>query len=123
MFSIDFNDETAKDEKPNSLTALANITNLKKLCNHPELVHDKIIDGTDGFANTVKFLPEGYSKKYFLFIQFINCSFSNFNNLQRTSPRNERKVNVIGHDVGQYTNKYNRQDRFGFELYTNIGYV
>lgn len=46
------------------MTALANITNLKKLCNHPDLVMEKITDGTDGFANTAKFLPDGYSKKY-----------------------------------------------------------
>ncbi|XP_031619056.1 DNA repair and recombination protein RAD54-like [Contarinia nasturtii] len=52
-----------KDKSPNALTALANITNLKKLCNHPDLVGDKIADGTDGFKNAAKYLPEGYNKK------------------------------------------------------------
>lgn len=46
------------------MTALANITNLKKLCNHPDLVIDKITEGKDGFENTAKFLPDGYNKKY-----------------------------------------------------------
>lgn len=55
--------QTGKDQSTNSLTALANITNLKKLCNHPDLVIDKITDGTDGFANTAKYLPDGYNKK------------------------------------------------------------
>lgn len=45
------------------MTALASITHLKKLCNHPDLVYDKIIEGSDGFANTARFLPDGYNKK------------------------------------------------------------
>lgn len=53
-----------KDDTKNSLSVLANITNLKKLCNHPDLVSEKILDGIDGFENTAKYLPDGYNKKY-----------------------------------------------------------
>lgn len=52
-----------KDGNKNSLSVLANITNLKKLCNHPDLVSEKIMDGTDGFENTAKYLPPDYNKK------------------------------------------------------------
>lgn len=55
---------TGKEESTNTMTALANITNLKKLCNHPDLVMEKISEGKDGFENTAKFLPDGYNKKY-----------------------------------------------------------
>lgn len=54
-----------KNEVHNSLTALANITNLKKLCNHPDLVYEKISEGTDGFENAAQYMPENYNKKYF----------------------------------------------------------
>lgn len=54
---------TGKNESSVSVSALAAITNLKKLCNHPDLVHDKITDGTDGFENAAKFMPDGYNKK------------------------------------------------------------
>lgn len=54
---------TGKDAAKNSLSVLANITSLKKLCNHPDLVGEKIMDGVDGFENTAKFLPDGYNKK------------------------------------------------------------
>lgn len=46
-----------------SLTALSSITNLKKLCNHPDLIYDKIEKRSDGFENAHKFLPDNYSKK------------------------------------------------------------
>lgn len=54
---------SAKTETKASLTALSNITALKKLCNHPDLVYDKIMERADGFENAVKFLPVGYNKK------------------------------------------------------------
>lgn len=53
----------AKNETKASLTALSNITALKKLCNHPDLVFDKIMERADGFENAMRFLPAGYSKK------------------------------------------------------------
>lgn len=46
-----------------TVSALAAITNLKKLCNHPDLIYDKIIDKSDGFENAAKFMPDGYNKK------------------------------------------------------------
>ncbi|XP_029715480.2 DNA repair and recombination protein RAD54-like [Aedes albopictus] len=46
-----------------SLTALSNITSLKKLCNHPDLVYDKIQERADGFENAHKILPGNYSSK------------------------------------------------------------
>lgn len=52
-----------KTEVHASLTALSNITNLKKLCNHPDLVYDKIFEGADGFENAAKLMPPNYNKK------------------------------------------------------------
>lgn len=52
-----------KTEVNASLTALSNITNLKKLCNHPDLIYDKIAEGKDGFEHASKFMPANYSKK------------------------------------------------------------
>lgn len=54
----------AKSEVKASLTALSNITALKKLCNHPDLVYDKIIERADGFENAQKYLPVNYNNKY-----------------------------------------------------------
>lgn len=53
----------AKTEVKASLTALANITALKKLCNHPDLVYDKIMERADGFENAAELMPPNYSKK------------------------------------------------------------
>ena len=46
------------------LTVLKNITTLKKLCSHPNLIYDKIIEKTDGFENAYNILPANYSVKY-----------------------------------------------------------
>ncbi|VDM35104.1 unnamed protein product [Hydatigera taeniaeformis] len=40
--------------------SLASITHLKKLCNHPDLIFDKIGCGTDGFEGMLGFFPGGY---------------------------------------------------------------
>ncbi|CAH1720224.1 DNA repair and recombination protein RAD54-like isoform X2 [Aphis gossypii] len=40
--------------------ALAAITLLKKLCAHPDLIIDKIMNGTDGFENSKQLLPPSY---------------------------------------------------------------
>lgn len=50
----------SKDEQKNSVTALSNITSLKKLCSHPSLVADKINEGADGFENAEQYLPAGW---------------------------------------------------------------
>lgn len=44
-----------------SVRALANITALKKLCVHPELVAEKIINKEDGFENAEQFLPSDWN--------------------------------------------------------------
>lgn len=54
---------TEKTEVRASLTALSNITNLKKLCNHPDLVYEKISEGVDGFENAAKLMPTNYNQK------------------------------------------------------------
>lgn len=53
-----------KSEVKASLTALSNITSLKKLCNHPDLIYDKIAARADGFENAAKILPSDYSVKF-----------------------------------------------------------
>lgn len=50
-----------------SLTALSNITALKKLCNHPDLIYDKIMEKADGFENAASLLPSNYNKRFVLF--------------------------------------------------------
>jgi len=55
------------DEKKSSkggMTALSAITNLKKLCSHPELIHDKCQAGIDGFEETLPFFPANFDSKY-----------------------------------------------------------
>lgn len=54
-----------------SVSALAAITNLKKLCNHPDLVYDKITDRSDGFENAAKFMPDDYNKKYSIHVNDV----------------------------------------------------
>lgn len=57
--------KTVLDEKATkALTALSNITSLKKLCNHPDLIYDKIQERAEGFENAAKILPSDYSIKY-----------------------------------------------------------
>lgn len=54
-----------------SLTALSMITSLKKLCNHPDLVWDKISTNSDGFNGATKLLPSQFAewqKKYIVYI-------------------------------------------------------
>lgn len=43
-------------------TALSNITTLKKLCNHPELVAEKINEETEGFQGARKYLPTSWGR-------------------------------------------------------------
>lgn len=45
------------------LSALAAITLLKKLCNHPDLIYDKIIEKAEGFEKAAQLLPPHYSTK------------------------------------------------------------
>ncbi|CAL8073664.1 unnamed protein product [Calicophoron daubneyi] len=43
-----------------SLTSLASITHLKKLCNHPDLVYEKMATNADGFQNALSHFPQNY---------------------------------------------------------------
>ncbi|TPP66356.1 Dna repair and recombination protein rad54 [Fasciola gigantica] len=43
-----------------SLSSLASITHLKKLCNHPDLVYDKMASNADGFQNALSHFPVDY---------------------------------------------------------------
>ena len=55
--------ETDGSVKKGSLSALTAITLLKKLCNHPDLVYEKIQENSDGFEGASKLMPENYSTK------------------------------------------------------------
>nr|CAH7767066.1 unnamed protein product [Callosobruchus chinensis] len=47
----------SEDSTGPSFSSLASITNLKKLCNHPDLVLDKILEGAEGFEKSRNLLP------------------------------------------------------------------
>ncbi|XP_066586885.1 DNA repair and recombination protein RAD54-like [Prorops nasuta] len=65
--SMEENDgESTKKEKTGSLTALSAITSLKKLCNHPDLVYDKIRERSEGFEKAMELLPSNYNTKEIL---------------------------------------------------------
>nr|CAH8872998.1 unnamed protein product [Trichobilharzia regenti] len=48
------------DESKLSVSSLASITHLKKLCNHPDLVYEKMATNTDGFHNALSYFPPSY---------------------------------------------------------------
>jgi DNA repair and recombination protein RAD54 and RAD54-like protein len=50
-------------KKGSSLSALSSITSLKKLCNHPDLIMDKIEERAEGFEKAHTLLPAHYDKK------------------------------------------------------------
>ncbi|KAJ8681506.1 hypothetical protein QAD02_017298 [Eretmocerus hayati] len=58
--SMQESDGTAKK---GSLSAFSAITLLKKLCNHPDLVYEKVQENSDGFEGASKLLPANYSTK------------------------------------------------------------
>lgn len=45
------------EESRNTFSSLASITTLKKLCNHPDLILDKILEGAEGFEKSRDILP------------------------------------------------------------------
>ncbi|XP_076166694.1 DNA repair and recombination protein RAD54-like okr isoform X2 [Ptiloglossa arizonensis] len=59
--SMEENSEGSKKGK--SPSALSAITLLKKLCNHPDLVYDKILQKSVGFENAAKLMPSNYNTK------------------------------------------------------------
>lgn len=56
-------DKDGTGKKGGSLSALAAITSLKKLCNHPDLIYEKIQENAEGFEGAAKLLPSNYSTK------------------------------------------------------------
>ncbi|XP_060071052.1 DNA repair and recombination protein RAD54-like [Ylistrum balloti] len=44
-------------------TSLSFITQLKKLCNHPDLIYDKCVGDADGFEGSLDLFPTGYNLK------------------------------------------------------------
>nr|CAD7456439.1 unnamed protein product [Timema tahoe] len=46
-----------------NLSALSSITSLKKLCNHPDLVYDKIQTRSEGFEKALELLPDKYDAR------------------------------------------------------------
>lgn len=63
MYNFFIFTESDNPKKGNTLTALAAITLLKKLCNHPDLIYDKIMEKAEGFEKAAKLLPSNYSTK------------------------------------------------------------
>lgn len=59
-----FIDHDSDVKKGGTLTALSAITLLKKLCNHPDLVYEKILANSEGFEGASKLLPANYNPKY-----------------------------------------------------------
>ncbi|BFY99558.1 hypothetical protein BsWGS_02598 [Bradybaena similaris] len=51
------------DSSKTSVSSLSSITQLKKLCNHPDLVYEKCVQGADGFEGTLGYFPPDYSTK------------------------------------------------------------
>ncbi|CAL4145444.1 unnamed protein product [Meganyctiphanes norvegica] len=45
------------------VSALASITSLKKLCNHPDLLYDKVQKKEPGYAGLQEFYPQGHDPK------------------------------------------------------------
>ncbi|XP_076240794.1 DNA repair and recombination protein RAD54-like okr isoform X2 [Calliopsis andreniformis] len=56
-------EDSGDSKKGRSLSALSAITLLKKLCNHPDLVYDKILEKSEGFENAAKLMPSNYNTK------------------------------------------------------------
>lgn len=50
-------------EKKPSLTTLVDITNLKKLCNHPDLIYEKVLAREGGFENAHEIFPANHNPK------------------------------------------------------------
>uniref|UniRef100_H3CGJ1 DNA repair and recombination protein RAD54-like n=1 Tax=Tetraodon nigroviridis TaxID=99883 RepID=H3CGJ1_TETNG len=47
----------------NANLSLSSITSLKKLCNHPALIHDKCVEAAEGFEGALDLFPPGYCTK------------------------------------------------------------
>ncbi|CRL00768.1 CLUMA_CG014023, isoform A [Clunio marinus] len=54
--------KTNEDVKEGT-TVLSNIQSLKKLCNHPDLIADKICSNDSGFENAASFMPNNWNAR------------------------------------------------------------
>jgi len=63
LFGMPTENESGKSGKV-GVTALSAITNLKKLCSHPELVYDKCAKGIDGFDGALSEFPTNFDPRY-----------------------------------------------------------
>lgn len=103
-FRLLFTENSEGSKKGKSPSALSAITLLKKLCNHPDLVYDKILQKSVGFENAAKLMPSNYNTKYVLLIcintmkvpLFLSFQFC----FQRHFTRIIRKVYGIGLSFG-----------------------
>lgn len=43
-----------------AVSSLSSITTLKKLCNHPDLIYEKCLEGAEGFEGALDLFPAGY---------------------------------------------------------------
>lgn len=57
--------------KSSALNALADITTLKKLCNHLNLIYDKIVARENGFEEAPKILQPHYNLKWVEKVKFL----------------------------------------------------
>ncbi|XP_065345333.1 DNA repair and recombination protein RAD54-like [Cloeon dipterum] len=55
--------DTGSKKKGSSLSALSSITSLKKLCNHPDLIMEKIMERSEGFEKAHLLFPDKYDPK------------------------------------------------------------
>jgi DNA repair and recombination RAD54-like protein len=62
--NIDELDDKAGSSKGGlSTTTLSAITQMKKLCNHPELIYEKCLNKEPGFENALKLFPSNFNPK------------------------------------------------------------
>lgn len=64
FYFISASSENGIGDSVGSLSALSVVTSLKQLCNHPDIVMEKVLEGKDGFQCAVKHLPDDYVLKY-----------------------------------------------------------
>ncbi|VDN58976.1 unnamed protein product [Dracunculus medinensis] len=57
--------QDSKDEGRMTGAALSYITNLKKLCNHPQLIYEKCLNKEEGFQDCIGLFPSGFNAKSF----------------------------------------------------------
>ncbi|KAI4886621.1 hypothetical protein NFI96_012739 [Prochilodus magdalenae] len=63
LFLKQVNPEESLQQGRINVSSLSSITSLKKLCNHPSLIHEKCVEGEEGFAGALDLFPTGYSTK------------------------------------------------------------